>query len=95
MSQQKGFTGGFLAGAVLGGVIGGVIGVVITSWRKNLLDDELTSLPKSEQDVKLEKKDEMENTRRNLEDQIGQIRSTMDDMSQQLRTVIEHSAAEQ
>ncbi len=95
MSQERDFPGGFIAGALLGGIIGGVIGVVVSSWRRNLTDGESTTLPKSEREVKLERKDEVDNTRRNLEDQIAQIRSTMDDMSQQLGTVIEQSAAEQ
>ena len=92
MSEQGRFTGGFVAGAILGGIIGGIVGVAVTTWRKNLADDDLTTLPKSEGEVKLGT-DEANSTRRNLEDQIAQIRSTMDDMSEQLGTVIEQAAA--
>jgi len=92
MSEQGNFTGGFIAGAILGGGIGGVVGVVVTSWSKNLAANESTTLPKSKGEVKLGT-DGVSQTRRNLEDQIAQIRSTMDDMSEQLGTVIEQTAA--
>jgi len=88
MSGDGKFVGGFLTGAIFGSIVGGVLTV---AWRKNLSQENGSILPNSKRDVRLRKQGL--NPRRNLEEQIDQIRSTMDDMNEQLGAVIEQSTA--
>jgi len=83
MSGEGKFAGGFLVGAIFGSILGGVLAI---AWEKNLPEGEDISL------LKFKREKQGNNPRRNLEDQIAQIRSSMDDMNEQLGAVIEQSA---
>ncbi|MBP0001212.1 MAG: hypothetical protein J7641_19845 [Cyanobacteria bacterium SID2] len=90
MSNQSGFTGGFIAGALFGGAIGGIVGALFVSRQASnaSIDEDRRTLPEDRtKNKRLQPSEEMEVTRRNLENKIAQLNDTIDDVRQQLHTV--------
>jgi Na+/glutamate symporter len=85
MAQKDGFTGGFILGAIVGGVVGGILGTVLAN-RANNASGEEKNLLKFTKQQKLDTEDNLEGTRRNLEDKIAQLNSVIDDVREQLGT---------
>ncbi|MDR9404848.1 MAG: hypothetical protein RI580_15580 [Halothece sp. Uz-M2-17] len=79
MSERDGFSSGFFIGTLVGGIIGGAIGAIAASRQKEANSD-LNSDPTS----RLESDENMESTRRSLEDKINQLNLAIDDVREQL-----------
>jgi Na+/glutamate symporter len=86
MTQKDGFTGGFILGAIAGGVVGGILGTVLANRANNASGDG-KKLLKFNKQPKIDLEENMEGTRRNLEDKIAQLNSVIDDVRDQLGTV--------
>ncbi len=90
MSQQDNFSSGFVLGALLGGVIGGVLGSLLTAQRLESVTEEPILKPedgKKKRPIRGATEQNMELSRRSLEDKIAQLNDAIDDVRHQLGNV--------
>ncbi len=90
MGQQDNFSGGFVVGAILGGVIGGVLGSLLTAQRLEGVTEEPLLKPengKKKRSIRGSAEQNIELSRRSLEDKIAQLNDAIDDVRQQLGNV--------
>ena len=90
MSQQDNFAGGFVLGAIVGGVIGGVLGSLLTAQRLEGATEEPLLRPedgKKKRSIRGATEQNIELSRRSLEDKIAQLNDAIDDVRQQLGSV--------
>jgi gas vesicle protein len=85
MAQKDGFTSGFILGAIAGGVVGGILGTVLAN-RASSTSREGKKLLDFNKQAKVDLEENMEGTRRNLEDKIAQLNLVIDDVREQLNT---------
>lgn len=90
MSQQDNFSGGFVLGAIVGSVIGGVLGSLLTAQRLEGATEESLLKPedgKRKRSLRGATEQNMELSRRSLEDKIAQLNDAIDDVRHQLGNV--------
>ncbi len=90
MSQQDNFSGGFVLGAIVGSVIGGVLGSLLTAQRLEGMTKEPRLKPEDGQkkrSIRSATEQNMELSRRSLEDKIAQLNDAIDDVRHQLGSV--------
>jgi gas vesicle protein len=84
MSQKDNFGAGFVLGSIVGGIVGGIVGVAVTRQNRDRTIDEsrgdrLRRRSRS-LDAASHTPDEIERTRRNLEDKIADLHGAIDDV---------------
>jgi gas vesicle protein len=96
MSQREGFTGGFIAGAIFGGFVGALAGTLVATQRlpqsrdrSSLLLEDNPSEPKPRKGKKrqIQPSDDIELSRRTLEDKISQLHDAIDEVRLSLGNV--------
>ncbi|MEB3312438.1 MAG: hypothetical protein VKJ02_19600 [Snowella sp.] len=87
MSQRDNFLGGFFLGTVIGGAVGGVLGVVLATRRTKALETQSDEVLESANQNGIVGADNIEITRRRLEDKIAQLNGAIDDVRHQLASV--------
>lgn len=87
MSQRDNFLGGFFWGTVIGGAVGGVLGVVLATRRTKAIEAQSDEVLEPSNPNGMVGADNIEITRRRLEDKIAQLNGAIDDVRHQLASV--------
>ncbi len=87
MSQRDNFLGGFFLGTVIGGAVGGVLGVVLATRRTKAIEASSDEALNQDNQTGMLGADNIEITRRRLEDKIAQLNGAIDDVRHQLASV--------
>jgi hypothetical protein len=81
MSQKDNFGAGFVLGSIVGAVVGAVVGVAVTRQnRDRTIDDRRSARRSRSLDAASHNPDEIDRTRRNLEDKIADLHGAIDDV---------------
>ncbi len=92
MSERHSFTSGFILGTMVGGIFGGIAGTIVAHHLNKETEDIDNSAVLEEEKATKQKKitqknnHKMESTLRNLENQIAQANSAIDEVRQSLLT---------
>ena len=80
MSNKDNFGSGFILGSIIGGLVGGVVGTLIANKNKDLNDGDRTDSNMKNISSTFDNKEDILETRINLEDKINQLNSAIDEV---------------
>ena len=80
MSNKDNFGSGFVLGSIIGGLVGGVIGTLIANKNKTFSSDENNISGMKNISSSIDNKEDILETRINLEDKINQLNHAIDEV---------------
>ena len=80
MSNKDNFGSGFILGSIIGGLVGGVVGTLIANKNKEFNDGEGSDSNMKNISSTFDNKEDILETRINLEDKINQLNSAIDEV---------------